>query len=92
MNKDNAINIGGNKIIAIEWYVPHYIPSISQQALLSQKILSKVPTELQNVERSVFMKEMNTQNLKSCELGFQAGISVPIWIFVGFQQIERQDS
>ena len=71
MNKDNAINIGKIKVIAIEWYVYHYTLTISQQAILSRQILSKVPTELQYVERSVFMKEVNTKTLWSFELGTQ---------------------
>ena len=52
LNKDNAINIGNIKIIAIEWYVPHYTPSIPQQAISWELILSKTHTELQYVERS----------------------------------------
>ena len=35
MIKDNAIYIGKIKIISIEWYVPHYTPSIPQQVILS---------------------------------------------------------
>ena len=77
MNKADATNIGKTKINAIEWYVPHYTQSISYQAILSMQILSKTPTELQYVERSVFMKEVNTQNLWSFELGTQEGINVP---------------
>ena len=38
------------------------------------------------------MKEVNTQNYWSFELGTQEGINVPIWIIVGFQQRDRQDS
>ena len=68
------------------------IAIISQQAILSKQILSKVPTELQYVERSVFMKEVNTQNLWTFELGTQERINVPIWNIVGFQQKDRQDS
>ena len=30
LNKANDVNIGKNKSIGIEWYVPHYTPSISQ--------------------------------------------------------------
>ena len=71
LNKDNAINIGENKNIAIEWYVPHYKQSIPQQALLSKQILSKTPTELQYVGGSVFLKEVNNQNLWTSELGNQ---------------------
>ena len=92
LNKDNATILGKVKINAIEWYVPHYTASISQQALLSNQIVNKIPTELQYVERSVFMKEVNTQNLWNFELGTQEGINVPIWIIIGFQQHDRQNS
>ena len=89
-NKDNAINNGRVEINAIEWYVPHYTPSIQQQNILSKQILNKTPTQIQYPERSVFMKEVNTQNFWSFELGSQEGINIPIWIFVGFQQNDRQ--
>ena len=56
------------------------------------QIVNKVPTELQYVERSVFMKEINTQNLWSFELGTHEEINIPIWIFIGLQQRERQGS
>ena len=78
LNKDNATILGKVKINAIEWCVPHYTASMSQQALLSNQIVNKIPTELQYVERSVFMKEVNTQNLWNFELGTQEGINVPI--------------
>ena len=69
-NKDDAVIDKANgiadariRIDHIHWYVPHYIPSIQQQSTLSKQILSKTPTELRYVERSVFMKEVNNQNL-----------------------------
>ena len=65
---------------------------MSQQAILSQQILSETPTELRYVERSVFMKEVNNQNLWNFELGSQENMNVPIWIIIGFQQQDRQDS
>ena len=92
LNKDNAVNIGKIKINALEWYVPHYRQSIPQQARLSKQILSKTPTELQDVERSVFMKEVNTQNLWTSKLGTQEGINLPGWRQVSLQQRDRQDS
>ena len=55
-----------------------------------KQITDKLPTELRYVERSVFMKEVNTQNLWSFELGTQEGINVPKWMIVGFQQSDRQ--
>ena len=80
------------KMDQIHWYVPHYTPSMAQQAILSKQILNKTPTELRYVERSVFMKEVNNQNLWTFELGSQENMSVPIWITIGFQQQDRQDS
>ena len=62
LNKENTINNGKIKINAIQWYVPHYTPSIEQQSILSKQIINKTPTEIKYPERSVFMKEVNTQN------------------------------
>ena len=90
LNKANGINNGRVKINALEWYVPHYTPSIQQQAILSKQILNKTPTQIQYPERSVFMKEVNTQNFWTFELGTQEGINIPTWIFVAFQQNDRQ--
>ena len=90
LNKDNAINNGRIKIDAIEWYVPHYTPSMQQQSILSKQILNKTSTQIQYPERSVFMEEVNTQNVWNFELGTQEGINIPTWIFVAFQQNDRQ--
>ena len=90
LNKGNVINIGKIKINAIEWYVPHYTPSIQQQSILSKQIINKTPTEINYPERSVFMKEVNTQNFWTFELGTQQGINIPTWIFVAFQQNDRE--
>ena len=51
-----------------------------------------MPTEIQYIQKSVFMNEVSTQNLRTFELSTQDGINDPIWIFVGFQQRERHDS
>ena len=98
-NKDEAVidKVAGIaeariKIDHIHWYVPHYTPSMSQQAIMSKQILNKTPTELRYVERSVFMKEVNNQNLWNFELGSQENMNVPRWINIGFQQQDRQDS
>ena len=80
------------KIDHIHWYVPHYTSSMQQQAVMSKQILNKTPTELRYVERSVFMKEVNNQNLWNFELGSHEYMNVPIWIIIGFQQRDRQDS
>ena len=36
------------------------------------------------------MKEVNTQNLWTFQLGTQEGINVPIWVIKGFKQCDRQ--
>ena len=92
LNKTDATIVRKIKNKAIEWYVPHYTPSVPQQAMLSKQFLSKVPTELQHIETSVFMKEVKIQNLWTSELGTQEAINVPIWTIVGFQQKDRQGS
>ena len=62
LNKHNTVNIAKFKINSFEWYVPQYTPRISHNTKISNQFLSKTPTELRYVERSVFMKEVNTQN------------------------------
>ena len=90
LNKANAINNGKIKINAIEWYVPQYNPSAEQQSILSKQILNKTPQQIQYPERFVFMKEVNTQNFWTFELGTREGINIPTWVFVAFQQNDRQ--
>ena len=92
MNKNNATNTGEIKNNSIEWYVPHYIPLIPQQASISKQISRKHPTDLQYVERSVFLKEVKTQKLWSFELETQERINIPVWVLITFQQRDGQDS
>ena len=90
LSKVNAIDNDKIKIIAIEWYVPHYTPSITQQKILMNQIKKKLATELQYPESSVFMKEVNTQNISTFELGTQESIKIPTSIYVVFQENDRQ--
>ena len=61
--KDRATNIGKIKINIIEWYVPYYTLSISNQGIVSKQILSEVATAFQYVERNVSIKKVNIQKL-----------------------------
>ena len=65
---------------------------MEQQKKISKQNLSKIPTELQYVERSLFMKEVNIRVFWSFELGIQEGTNVCMWIFVGFQQRDGENS
>ena len=91
LNKDNAIANGRIKINSLDWYVPHYSPNLEEYNNLMVQIKKNTSTLLHYPERSVFMKQVNTQNLWNFELGTQEGINVPIWIFVAFQQMDRQN-
>ena len=91
LNKVAATNIGKVKINSLDWYIPHYSPNLEEYNKLMVQLKKNAPTLLHYPERSVFMKEVNTQNLWTFELGSQEGINVPIWIFVAFQQNDRQN-
>ena len=92
MDKAAGIADARIKINHIHSYVSLYTPSIQQQGNLSKQILSKTPTELRYIERSVYMKEVNIQSLWNFELSSQESMNVPIWIIIGFQPRDRQDS
>ena len=90
LNKDSATNNAKIKINAVEWYMPHYTPSLEGYNKVMNQIVKKTPTILHYPERSVFLKEVNSQKLWTFELRTQEGFNVPIWIFVVFQQSKRQ--
>ena len=90
LNKNDATNNAKIKINGIEWYFPHYEASLEEDTKLQTQIKNKTPTNIHYPGRSVFMKEVNTQNFWTFELGTQEGVNVPIWIFVAFQQHDRQ--
>ena len=91
LNKDNAVVNGRVKINTLDWYVPHYSPNLEEYTKLMTQTKKNSPTLLHYPERSVFMKQVNTQNLWTFELVSYEGINVPIWIFVAFQQNDRQN-
>ena len=62
MKRAAATTIGKVVISSVIWYVPHYTPSVGQEAIVSKQVLSKAPTETNFIERSVFMEEANTEN------------------------------
>ena len=90
LNKANATNNAEIKINALDWHVPHYTPSLEEYKKLMEQITKKNPTQLHYPERSVFMKQVNTENFWTFELGTQECVNVPIWIYVVFQQSDRQ--
>ena len=91
LNKAAATNNAKVKINRLDWYVPHYSPNLEEYNKLMNQIKKNSPTLLHYPERSVFMKEVNTQNLWTFELGTQESINVPLWIFVAFQQNDRRN-
>ena len=91
LNKTAATNSAKVKINSFDWYVPHYSPNLEEYNKLMHQIKRNTPTLLHYPERSVFIEEVNTQNLWTFELGTQEGINIPIWIFVAFQPNVRQN-
>ena len=67
----NATGIGRIKINNIEWYEPQYRANVKEKGKLMEQIIDKIPTELRYVDTSVFMKEVNNQNLWSFKLGLK---------------------
>ena len=68
----------------ISCYIPHNVPSIENQQLVLIQILNKDPTELYYTERTVFRKDVNTNDNLSFALG-KSGESTPTFVIVGFQ-------
>ena len=91
LNKANATNNAEIKSNSLECCVPHYTPSLNEYSKLMKQTENKTPTNLHYPERSVFMKEVNTHNFWTFELGTQEGINVPIWVFLVFQQMDRKN-
>ena len=75
----------------ISWYIPHYEPNIENQQLVLDQVLNKNPTELYYTERTVFRKDVNTNNNWTFELG-NSGESTPTFVIVGFQATNKNDS
>ena len=50
LNKGHAIDNAKVRINSIDWFVPHYTPSVSQQKILMNQIVKKMATELQSIE------------------------------------------
>ena len=53
-----------------------------------KQIENETPTNLHYPERSVFMKQVNTHNFWTFELGTQEGINIPVWVS---QQMDRKN-
>ena len=68
----------------ISGYVPHYVPNLKNQQLVLNQISNKGPTELSFTERTVFRKDVNTNNNWTFEIG-NSGESTPTFVIVGLQ-------
>ena len=69
-----------------------YTPTMEQQKTITKQFFCEIHTQLQYVEGSFFMKDVNTQNLWTFELSTQEGLKNPIMKIVGFKQRDRQGS
>ena len=101
-NNNNDAILRGNGVDAakidikdISWYIPHYVPSLENQQLVMDRLLNEDPTELFYTERTVFKKDVNTNNSWTFELGNSGGEaaqSTPTFVIVAFQARNKIDS
>ena len=89
--RDNGVDAAKINIKDISWYIPHYVPSLENQQLVMDQILDKDPTEIFYTERTVFRKDVNTNNNWTFELG-NSGESAPTFVVVAFQARNKIDS
>ena len=89
--RDNGVDAEKINIKDISWYIPHYTPSMEKQQLVMDQILDKDPTEIFYTERTVFRKDVNTNNSWTFESG-KSGESTPTYVVVGFQARNKIDS
>ena len=62
-NDAAKIALAGRVIIDyISWCVPHYTPSVSNQNLMLQHVVSKAPTELPYIKQSSSLRDVTTEN------------------------------
>ena len=94
-NDDAIFRAGGDaaKIVIknIDWNIAHYTPSIQNQTLVKEQILNKEPTELKFLERTVFRKNVDTNNNWIFELGQSENLN-PVYIIVGFMRQNKFNS
>ena len=89
--RDNGVDAAKIDIKDISWYIPHCTPSMENQQLVMDQILDKDPTEIFYTERTVFRKDVNTNNNWTFELG-NSGESTPTYVVVGCQARNKIDS
>ena len=66
--------------------MPHYTPKTTQQRISSKRFISRDPTELHYLERSVFRKDINAKTDWIFRFGLTNEIVIPIDVVVGFQE------
>ena len=87
--RTNGVDAAKVLVKDISWYIPHYVPSLETQQLVMDQILNKDPTELKYIERTVFRKDVNTNNNWIFELG-NSGLESPIFVILGFQARKKK--
>ena len=89
--RTNGVDAAKIVVKDMSWYIPHYVSNLENQQLVLNQVLNKDPTELYYTERTVFRKDVNTNNNWTFELG-NPGVSTPTFVIVGFQARNKFDS
>ena len=70
----------------ISFWIPHCTPSVIQQHLLSENVITKIPNELFYIEEPSTSKDVQQQLEGNFDLQVDEGNVLPLFIMVGFQQ------
>ena len=82
----NAGTVDGKiDIKDISWFIHHYNPSVIIQDLFNQQILTKMPTEIPYIKRSLCSKHVQKQIEWNFDFGVGGGIDLLIYVIEGFQ-------
>ena len=86
--RGNGVDVAKIVIKDIGWYIPHFTPNLENQHFMMDQLLNKDSTEIYYMERIVFRKDVNTNNIRSFDLG-NSGESTPIFAIVGFKDRKK---
>ena len=91
---DNGF-VGGGLVVLkkifreILCYVEKLAPSLDNQQLVADHLLTEIPKEINYVKRTVFRRPVGSRGIWTFALGLENGQSVPPWVFVGFMTTKK---
>ena len=85
LSKARRIDEARIETYTIHSYLPHYTLSTTQRGIITEQFSEETPMEFRYIERYVFLKNVNDQNVWKVELRPQQEMSSPMKIVVESQ-------